>query len=163
MDPPQTAPNFTLTDQEGQLYTLADQRGKAVLLFFGYTHCPDVCPQTLVDFRRIKSALGPLADRVQFVFVTLDPERDTPEKLKEYLEIFDPSFVGLSGQPQELEPVWQAYGAFAQKTEPDENGHYWVIHSSYTYMIDPDGDLRVVYSFDTPPDDIVADLLHLIS
>lgn len=162
VEPPGTAPDFTLVDQDGQPYTLSEQRGQAVLLFFGYTHCPDVCPQTLVDFMHIKEALGERADEVQFVFITLDPGRDTPEVIGDYVALFDSEFIGLSGDTVALQNVWEAYGTFAQATDPDEKGHYWVIHSSYTYAIDKSGQLRVIYSFDTPRGDILNDVQHIV-
>lgn len=162
MEPKQAAPDFSLINQYEQPYTLSERKGQTVLLFFGYTSCPDVCPQTLVDYRRVKEALGEKADNVDFVFVTLDPERDSPGVLKDYMELFDESFIGLSGDTETLRTVWDNYGAYEQKTDPDENGHYWVIHSSYSYVIDKNGDLRVIYSFDTPTEDIVADLQYLI-
>ena len=97
LDQPETAPDFTMSDQHGSAYTLSHQRGRAVLLFFGYASCPDVCPLTLADLARVKQELGPSADSVEFIFVTVDPERDTLEEMKDYLSHFDPEFVGLRG------------------------------------------------------------------
>src|SRR3972149_9089604 len=104
------AQDFTFTDQYGQPFELSDQQGKVILMFFGYTNCPDVCPLTLADFKQLKSQLGEAAEQVSFVFITVDPERDTQERIKEYLANFDPAIVGLTGEHHELEHIWQDYG-----------------------------------------------------
>ena len=112
LDSPVAAPDFALTDQHGQPFRLSEQRGNVVILFFGYASCPDVCPTTLGMWRRVQTELGDDAQRVRFVFVTVDPERDTQERLREHLTIFSPDFIGLTGTPADLEPVYQAYGVY---------------------------------------------------
>jgi protein SCO1/2 len=112
IDPPAPAADFTLTDQKNQPFQLSNQRGKVALLFFGYAHCPDVCPVTLSIFSQVRKSLGPQADEVSFVFVTVDPERDTPEALGKYLANFSAPLTGLTGSRAELEPVWKSYGVY---------------------------------------------------
>lgn len=114
---PAPAADFTLTDQDGRPFRLSDQRGNVVLLFFGYTNCPDVCPTTLAIWKQVQRALSPDADRVRFVFITVDPERDTAERIKDHLAIFSPDFIGLSGTPDELSAIYQAYGIYHEKGE----------------------------------------------
>ena len=109
------ARDFALNDQDGKPRTLADFKGKAVVVFFGYTHCPDVCPTTLSDMAAAMKALGPDADRVQVIFITLDPERDKPELLKSYVPSFDPRFIGLSGNPEATATVAKEFKVFYQK------------------------------------------------
>ncbi|MEK6574172.1 MAG: SCO family protein, partial [Chloroflexota bacterium] len=112
IDPPVPAVDFTLTDQTGQPFRLSEQAGNVVLLFFGYTSCPDVCPATLTQFKRIRTEMGKEADRVRFVLVTVDPQRDTAERLRQYLTGFDSSFVGLTGTWLDLDQVYRSYGVY---------------------------------------------------
>jgi len=161
-DPPLSAPEIELTQGDGSRYRLSKNRGDIVLLFFGYTSCPDVCPTTLSDLKRVMEELGANAERVQVIFVTVDPERDTPQKLQEYVSIFNPSFIGLSGSMQELEKVWGNYGVYREEAQfPNSATGYLVNHSARLYVIDQDGNLRLSYSFGTPIDDIVHDLKML--
>jgi protein SCO1/2 len=128
-------------------------------LYFGYTFCPDVCPTTLSELRRVVADLGEDADRVQVVMITVDPERDTPEKLQEYMTLFNPDFIGLSGSMEEMEKVWDDYGIYREETEfPNSASGYLVNHTARVYLIDPDGNLRLSYSYGTPPDDILHDI-----
>lgn len=163
INPPTPAADFRLIDQHGRPFQLSQQRGHAVLLFFGYTHCPDVCPTTLVTFKAVKEQLGAAADRVRFVFVTVDPERDTPERLREYVGFYDPDFVGLWGTPDQMKTIQSAYGVLAQK-EPDPGapGGYWVVHTAFALLVDPQGRLRAMYPFGTPAGEIAADLRRLV-
>jgi len=164
LEPPRAAPDFTLVDQHGSAYTLSEQRGDIVVLFFGYTTCPDVCPTTLVQYRRIKGLLGDDAARVQFVFVTVDPERDTRERLGEYLSHFDSEFVGLTGESEALQAVWRAYGVYVERVDaPNSQVGYWVNHSSVSYVIDTKGDLRLIHLYNTPSEDVVHDLALLLA
>ncbi len=137
---PYSAPDFTLPDGRGQEFHLAGQRGRVVLLFFGFTSCPDVCPTTLSEFKQVRQRLGKDADRVSFVFITVDPDRDTPERMAKYASGFDPSFIGLSGDEAQLGPVWKAYGVYRQlnKASADDTA-YEVEHSTQTV---PGGCLR---------------------
>ena len=163
IDPPAPAADFRLTDHHGRPFQLSAQRGHAVLLFFGYTHCPDVCPAALVTFKAIKEQLGNAASRVRFVFITVDPERDTPERLRAYVGYYDPDFVGLWGTPEQMKAVQAAYGVLAQK-EPQAGapGGYWVVHTAATMLVDPQGNLRAIYPFGTSAKAIAADLRRLV-
>jgi len=163
IDPPVPAPDIELSDAGGEKFRLDDQSGNAVLLFFGYTSCPDVCPVTLADFKAIKTQLGPRADRVKFVFITVDPERDSPERIRRYLANFDEEFIGLTGSRADLEPVWKAYGVFQEQVASSSSVGYLVDHSSRIYAIDPRGNLRVTYLFGTDRQDIADDVLFLLN
>jgi protein SCO1/2 len=162
IDPPAEATDFTLTDQNGDPFRLSDQHGKIVLIFFGYTNCPDVCPITLSEFKRIKAMLGDNADRVRFVYITVDPERDTVERINTFLQNFDPTFTGLTASRETLEPVWKAYGVYQQKQDTGSAAGYLVDHSTRTYLIDANGRWRINYPFGMEPDKIFKDLQHLM-
>lgn len=158
-DPALPAPEIELTQADGSSLRLSEMRGNVVLLFFGYTSCPDVCPVTLSELRKVNEELGKGADKVRVVFVTVDPERDTPEQIQKYVSIFNPSFIGLSGSLEELEPVWKDYGVYREVEQvPSSATGYLVNHTARVYLIDRDGNLRLSYSFGTPTDDIVHDL-----
>ncbi len=158
-DPALPAPEFELTQGNGSSFRLSEQRGDVVLLFFGYTSCPDVCPTTLSEMKRVMADLGADAERVQIVFVTVDPQRDTPQKLKEYVSIFNPTFIGLSGSMEELEKVWSDFGVYREEEElPNSATGYLVNHTARVYLIDRDGNLRLSYSYGTATDDFVHDL-----
>ena len=128
---------FELVDQNGKTVTDRDLRGQPFLVFFGFTHCPDVCPTTLFEVSEVLRALGPQADRVGALFVTVDPERDTPEKLKDYLSSFDPHLRGLTGDPQAVAAMIKAYRVYARKV-PQENG-YTMDHYAGIYLMDRNG------------------------
>jgi protein SCO1/2 len=163
IDPPVAAPTFELTNVDGQRFQLSDVDGQVVIMFFGYTSCPDVCPVTLSDFLRIRSQLGEQAENISFVFVTVDPERDTPERMKKYLTNFDPEIIGLTGERAELEPVWSSYGVYEAKVEGDSENNYLVDHSSRIYVINADGNLLLTYLFGTENQVIAEDVRHLVS
>jgi len=163
IDPPLPASDFTLTDQNGNPYHLADYQGKIVLVFFGYTNCPDVCPTTLAEFKQVREMLGEDADQVEFLFVTVDPERDTAERLAAYLPTFGEGIRGLTGTPEELEPVWKDYGVYWKKVESDSAAGYLMEHSTRTYAIDRSGNIRVTYLFGTQPGSILRDTQYLLS
>lgn len=163
LDPPQQAPDFALIDQHGRPFRLRDHNGKVVVLFFGYTTCPDVCPGTMAHYRRVKERMGEDAGRVEFVFITVDPDRDTQERLAEYVAIFDPEFYGLTGPQEALEQVWKAYGVYAERVEaPDSPVGYWMNHTALSYVIDTEGNLRLAHLFGTPVEEVVADLQRLL-
>ncbi len=162
IDPPAEAADFELVDQDGQPFRLSDQQGKVVMIFFGYTNCPDVCPVTLSDFRRMKQQLGDLAENVRFVYITVDPERDTQERRKAYLLGFDPDFVGLSGEPEALQQVWTDYGVLVEKQETASAAGYLIDHTARVYAIDKQGNWRLTYPFGMEPEKIVSDVTHLL-
>jgi protein SCO1/2 len=148
---------FTLTDQNGMTRTDADFRGKYMLVFFGYTFCPDVCPTTLAVEAEALKMLGARADRIVPLFITVDPKRDTPEILKSYLAAFGPSFVGLTGDEAAITQVTKEYRVYYQAhTEEGEN--YTVDHSGVVYLMSPDGRFLANYSLDTSPEMLAADL-----
>ena len=167
VDSPRQVADFTLSDQNGNALKLSSLRGKAVLLFFGYTHCPDVCPLTLSDFKRIKQdleqAAPEAADKVAYVMVSVDGQRDTPAVMKKYIEMFDPSFIGLTGDPTQVANIGVDYGVKVQiqKTSANQTD-YTVAHTSYTYLLDPQGNWRVAYPFQTPPSLIANDMARML-
>lgn len=153
--------DFSLTGHDGRPHALADYRGKVVALFFGYTHCPDVCPTTLLEYAAVARKLGKDADRLQVVFVSVDPERDTREVLASYVPHFNPAFVGLSGTPQQVAGVMKQYRVVAQKV-PQAGGGYSVDHSAGSYLIDPEGQVRVYEPYGSPVDAITHDIRQLL-
>lgn len=162
IDPPAPAADFTLSDQNGQPYTLGSRGGKAVLIFFGYTNCPDVCPITLSEYKRIKALLGDQADEVEFVYITVDPERDTVERIKEYIGNFDPEFIGLTGELAELEAVWAAYGVYQLKKDTGSAAGYLVDHSTRMYLIDGGGNWRVNFPYGMEAEKIAHDIRQVL-
>ena len=159
-DPPRQAPDFSLQGSDGRALTLSGLRGKVVVLGFGYTSCPDVCPTTLSTLAQMRRKLGPRADDVQVVYVTVDPERDTVERMREYLGHFSPGFIGATGGVEQLAAVRKDYGVQAEK-KVFASG-YAVAHSSYTYLIDRQGRLRALMPYGRSPDDYVHDLTILL-
>ena len=154
--------SLELTDHTGKLRHLEDFRGKAVVLFFGYTHCPDVCPTTLADAAQAMKALGPDADRVQVLFVTVDPERDTREVLARYVTAFDPRFLGLYGDAEATKRAAKEFKIYYEKRPESAPGSYSVDHSSQTYVIDPQGRLRLLVRPERMAEDLPADLRTLL-
>ncbi len=159
---PDVVADFTLTSSTGDQLTLSDLRGKVVLLYFGYTFCPDACPTTLNELKKVPPALGDRADEVQVVMVTVDPQRDTPEVLREYLSYFDPSFLGLTGTEEEVLAAATPLGIYFSAHEGSAATGYLVDHTTSVLAIDKDGYLRLLYSFETPGEDIAADMRHLV-
>jgi protein SCO1/2 len=162
IEPPIKAPEIALIDQDGQPFRLSDHLGKVVLVFYGYTNCPDVCPLTLSDFKLIKADLGEKANQVTFVFVTVDPERDTQDRLKAYLSNFDTTFTGLTGSRPALESVWKTYGVYQAKQETGSAAGYLVDHTARTYAIDKKGNLRLTYPFEMERQAMLDDVRQLI-
>jgi len=139
------APEFTLTDQDGDQVSLSDFKDKAVLIFFGYTHCPDICPMTMSVMNNVVDQLGDQADRVQVVFVTVDPERDTQQKLKSYIPYYNESFIGLTGTPEEIDKVADDYNVYYSKEEVESSSEYLMGHNSSVLLITPDGEIFLRY------------------
>lgn len=156
------APQIELIRSNGETFRLSDQKGKIVLLFFGYTSCPDVCPTTLAELKLAMDDLGDKTNLVQVIFVSVDPQRDTPEKIQNYADHFNKGFVGLSGTVEELETIWKDYGIFREEVQSDSAFGYIVNHTARVYLIDMDGNLRLSYGFQTPVEDIVNDLELLL-
>lgn len=178
---PKPAPEVELTTTAGEDFRLADQRGKVVMLFFGYTSCPDICPATTADAARIFETLGQDSEQVEFVFVSVDSPRDDPKTIRAYLDKFHSDFTGLHGDAEQLDPILAAYGVYAAPDEPvahdhdhehdhehehdGEDGHddgYTVTHTSRVFLIDPEGNLVTNYTFGTPREEILADIRYLL-
>jgi protein SCO1/2 len=155
-DAPQIGGGFTLTDHQGRTVTDVDYRGKHLLVFFGYTYCPDVCPTNLSSISEALDLLGDDAKQVQPVFVSVDPARDTPEQMKMYVEHFHPSLVGLTGTPAQIKAVSTAYKIYATKTEqdPSDPEAYLMDHTSLTYLMGPDGIYRTFIRHGATPEAI---------
>jgi protein SCO1/2 len=150
IDPPVVATNFFLTNQDNQQIELTSLRGKYVLLFFGFTHCPDICPATMGVLMQVRDQLKDQADKVQVVFVTTDPARDSPEAIGEFVNRFDETFIGLTGSQGDLQKVWKDYGVIVL-----DNGE---THSTRVYLVDPDGKIKLTYPSANSAEDIIADL-----
>ena len=153
---------LALTGHDGKPRTLADFRGKLVVLFFGYTHCPDICPTTLADMAAVMKKLGPDAARVQVLFVTVDPERDTPELMAKYVPAFDPRFLGLYGDADALARTAKEFKILYQKQPGSTPGSYTMDHSAGTFVFDPQGRLRLYVSYGQGPDVFVHDIRELL-
>jgi protein SCO1 len=156
------ARDLRLPDADGRERSLNDFRGKVVVLFFGYTQCPDVCPTTLSEIAQAKQLLGPDGARVQGVFVTLDPERDTPQVLKAYLANFDPTFVALRGTPEQTAAVAKDFKIFYQKVPGKTPGSYTLDHSAAAYVYDPEGRLRLYTRYGSGPQALASDVKLLL-
>ncbi|MDR1969273.1 MAG: SCO family protein [Burkholderiaceae bacterium] len=155
--------DFHLTDFNGQPRALADFRGKVVALFFGYVLCPDACPTTMADLARVKEKLGADGDKLQVLFVSVDPERDKPEVLRAYMELFDPGFLGLyAGSPDKLAALAREFKVYYKKVEGRTPGSYTVDHTAGNYIFDPQGRLRLYARYGMPVDDLAADVRRLL-
>lgn len=160
VDPPRALQEFTLTDQRGEPFSLSDLRGKIALLFFGFTHCPDVCPLTLLEFKQVKSALGEQAGDVAFVFISIDGERDKPEVLADYVGGFDESFIGLTGDDATLTRLGSDYSLyFARRASPSGSADDYIMdHTSSAFLVNRTGELVAVYAYGTQSEVIAEDL-----
>ena len=157
------AKGFALTDQNGQRRTLEEFRGKLVFVFFGFTHCPDVCPTTLAEMAGIMKALGPESERLQVVFITLDPERDTPELLASFVPAFHPSFLGLTGDQATIDKVAKDFKVFAQKVPGKDGKSYTIDHTAGSYVFDAQGRIRLFVRHGQPDDALLKDLRQLLA
>jgi protein SCO1/2 len=156
------ARDFALPDVDGKTRSMKDFAGKAVVVFFGYTQCPDACPVTLAEIAQAKKLLGPDGDKVQGVLVTVDPERDTPEVLRAYVGNFGADFVALRGTPEQTAAVAKEFKVFYKKTEGKQPGSYFMDHSAASYIYDPQGKLRLYSRYGTGPQALADDLRLLL-
>jgi protein SCO1/2 len=155
--------DFNLVDHHGQRRTLADFHGKVVALFFGYTHCPDVCPTTLGELALTLKKLGKDAEKVQLLFVTFEPARDTPAVLAQYVPSFNPAFIGLTGSEVEVGQTAKTFKVFYQKQESGSKAGYFLDHSANTFVFDPQGRLRLMYGFGVGVEPILHDFKQLLA
>ena len=152
---------FRLVDQNGTPVTDGDLKGEPYLVFFGFTHCPDVCPTTLMEMSDVLDKLGPDAKRVAALFITVDPERDTPQELKDYLSSFNPQVRGLTGDPAAIAQVAKSYRVYLKKV-PLENGDYTMDHTALVYLMDKNGKFVAPFNLKRSPEDAASDLRHYL-
>src|SRR6266478_6897117 len=152
---------FQLTDQAGDVVTDQNLKGRPTLIFFGFTHCPDVCPTSLFEISEVLRAMGKDADRVNAYFVSVDPERDNNGAMKDYLSSFDPHLKGLTGDPETVAKVLSAYRVYAKKV-PLKDGDYTMDHTALTYLMDRDGKFVAPFNLNRKPDEAAADLAHYL-
>jgi len=163
LEPPRLAPDFTLRAPDGREVRLSRLRGQVVALTFGYTFCPDVCPTTLAELAQVRARLAGDAKRLRVLFVTVDPERDSLERVRAYTNAFDSTFVGLTGTPERLASVRRAWGVTANKRViSGTSAAYLVDHSAFVYVIDPAGRLRLMFPFGTSIEDMTHDIKLLL-
>lgn len=160
-NPARAAPDFSLRGSDGLALTLSHYRGKVVVLGFGYTHCPNVCPATLAVLAQAHRQLGALGSQVQVIYLTVDPERDSAERLKQFLAAFDPTFVGGTGSAAQMAAVRASYGVTAEKVGTGSD--YGIAHSSFIYLITREGQLRALMPFGHKADDYVHDISMLLN
>ena len=154
--------DFSMPDQHGQRRSMADFKGKVVLVFFGFTQCPDVCPTTLGDLAAVKQKLGAKGDKLQVIFASVDPSRDTPEILGAYLANFDPSFLALRGSDEETAKMAKDFKVYYKRVEGQTPGSYTMDHTAGDYIFDPEGRLRLYSRYGTPVDTLAKDIEQLI-
>ncbi len=163
LESPRVAEDFTLPTSTGETMSLSDFRGKYVVVFFGYTYCPDACPTTLNDLQQMTKAMTPeQVENTQVVMISVDPERDTPQQLATYLDYFDPNFIGMTGTVQEIQPIASQFGIFFERQPGSENTGYLVDHSSAVTLIDPEGRVRMIFTYGTKGEDMASDLSYLM-
>lgn len=156
------ARDFALTDAAGKRRTLAEFRGKLVVVFFGFAQCPDICPTTLADLAQVKKRLGSDGERIQVVFITVDPERDSPQVLASYVPAFDPSFIGLTGSSEEIAAAAREFKVFFQKVAGKTETSYTIDHTTGAYVFDREGRVRLFIRHGTGAEAIAADLQRLL-
>lgn len=159
---PEPAADFTLTDHNGGQVSLSDFRGQVVILYFGYTYCPDICPTTLAELAKVNQELGRDAGETEMIMISVDPLRDTPDRLASYLAHFDPAFIGLTGTEDEIKAAASPLGIFYQKQDGSVKSGYLVDHTGAQLLIDEEGYFRLLFAIGTPADEIAADLRHIL-
>jgi protein SCO1/2 len=159
----QPSEDFQLTTAGSRTVKLSDYRGQVVLLFFGFRYCPDICPTTLYELKRMLEALGPQADDVQVLMVTVDPERDSPDLISEHVSRIDSRFIGLGGTPDEIATAASVFGIYYTRAAGSANTGYLVTHTASVTALDQTGRVRVIYPFGTPGADIAADVKALLA
>jgi protein SCO1 len=163
IDPPRSMKDFSLTDQHGQPFRLSDERSRLSLIYFGYTFCPDVCPMTLANMTRVKQILRSKANDITFVMITVDPERDTPKVLGRKLAVFDPTFIGLTGDKTTLQRVWNDFGVYVEREDTKGSAAgYLMAHSASLYLVDQQRRLRLVFPFGATPAAIASDINYIL-
>jgi protein SCO1/2 len=162
-DPPNEAAPIDLTDQHGNAFSLDDLEGKVVLLYFGYTWCPDFCPTTLLDIQRVEQELGEDAENVEVVFVSVDPERDTEARLLEYMEFFGPDYYAVRGSEEQTRQVARDYNIMYARQESDSVSGYLVDHTTSLFAIDQEGNLALTWAYGTEVENITEDIEHLLN
>lgn len=164
IEPSPAAFDFEIQQADGSTFDLSAEQGKVVLIYFGYTNCPDYCPATLAKYQNIYQRLGEDAGIVDFVFISADPQRDTPQVTADYVHHINPAFIGLSGSEEQLRPIWQAYFV-GQQIVPLEGSAlgYSVDHSTRVYVIDKQGNLRLTFAFEMDADDMAHDVSLLLA
>ena len=162
INPPLPVTDFSLPTANNEAFRLSDQQGKIVLLFFGYTSCPDVCPVTLATFKQVYEKLGDDAQKVRFVMITADPERDTPDKVAEYAARFNSEFIGLSGDITKLEVIWKELGVFVEKQDSGSAAGYLVSHTASVYVLDQSGDLIMTFPYGISAIDMTDDMVQML-
>ena len=163
IEPSPPAIDFSLENADGNTYHLAERKGQVVLIFFGYANCPDVCPTTLAEFKAIHRELEEDADKVDFIFITIDPERDTPEDIDRYVAAFNSDFIGLSGELEQLQNIWDGYWVFREKQETESEAGYLMAHTSRVYAIDKAGKLRLTFPFGVSASSMQSDVERLLA
>lgn len=162
-EPPREVPDFTgAVDQHGEPFSLEQHEGKVVFLYFGYTHCPDACPATLAEWMEVKEVLGDDAEDTVFAMVTVDPARDTPARLGEYMDFYDPEFYGVTMSEENTKQVTRDWAILYDFEEPDQTGGYIVNHDVSSYVVDTKGDLRLTYPLGFDPELMAEDVQHLL-
>lgn len=161
-EPYPLAPQIVLKKADGEMFRLSEQQGKIVLIFFGYTSCPDVCPTTLAEMKMLMDELGDLGKNVQVVFVSVDPDRDTSEKVQTYVNHFHPSFLGLTGSMGELSPIWRDYSIVREEVQSDSSFGVIINHTALLFLVDQQGNLRLSFPYQTPVKDIAHDIKLLL-
>ena len=162
LETPEVLGEFTLNDPAGNAVNLSDFRGQVTLVYYGYRHCPDVCPATLSELMNMMEVLGPKSDQVQVIMVSVDPERDTPEKLGQYVSYFHPDFIGLTGTPDQLTAATVPYGIFYEKHEGSEASGYLIDHSAGVLLFDREGYLKEMFPFGIQGENIATDVEYFL-